>query len=102
MRPTIVQRQKSLGPVLPANGGETIIDQVQGLIPGNAGEFAVTLGPNALEWSEETIRPMDKLRVMADLATDSPTRQRIHIGAANLNDLLVLDRDRQTARIGTI
>jgi hypothetical protein len=45
---------------------------------------------------------MDKLGVMADFAADGPTCQRIHIGAANLDNLLVLDGDRQTARIGTI
>jgi hypothetical protein len=74
MRSAIVQRQNRLGAVPLADGHETIIDQIQSLIPGNAGEFAVTLGPDALQRGAETIRSVHQLRVMADLATDRPMR----------------------------
>jgi hypothetical protein len=39
---------------------------------------------------------------MTDLATDSPTGERVDLRTTHLDDLLVFDSDRQAAGIGAI
>src|SRR5262249_47298624 len=84
------------------NGRETVIDDIERLIPGNALEIPLTLRTSAFKRIEQTIGPVHKLWIMADLAADGAVRQRIDIGTSHLHDLVTFHGNCQATGIRTI
>jgi hypothetical protein len=103
VRTRVVEGQDGLGAVRSHGRGEPIVDDVQRLVPGRAGEAAFALGPHAPQRREEPARAVHPVGVRrGDLGADHPGGVRIRAGAPDPHDPGIFHGDGEAAGVGAI
>ncbi len=99
----VVQRQDGLRPVRGDDGGEAVVNGVEGLRPADGGEAAVTLGADAAKRGAQAPGPVHPLRIGGGhLGAQHAGRVGIRPRATHANDARVLNRHGQAAGVGAI
>ena len=103
VRPGVVQRQDRLRAVGGDDGGESLVDDVERLGPRDALEAPLPLGAHPAQRRPETSLAVDEPGIrLRNLRAEDAGRVGIRARAPDRDDPLVLHRDGEAARVGTI
>src|SRR2546427_305788 len=102
-RARVVERQDRLGAVRGDDRAEPRVDRVERLPPRDTLEAPLASGAHAPERRAEASGPVDERRVrLRHLRAEHATGVRVGVRAADLDDPVLLDRDREAAGVGAI
>src|SRR5206468_4652920 len=79
-----------------------IDDELEGFVPRNPLELALPLGSDPNAWMLEAVGAVHPLAELSDFGADITPRHGVLVRSIDVDDAAALDRDSQTARIGTI
>src|SRR4051812_35146749 len=103
MRARVIERRNRLGSPAINDLADPVVDLVERCLPRDLLELSRALHPDPAQWVQQALRPVHKGRHIAcDFGTDDPGGERHRVGAAHFRDAAVVDRDGQTAGVGTV
>ena len=95
-------RQDRFGAGIASRALEPIDHTLHGFVPGNALEPTLALEACSNRRMEQAVGPVHPLAEFAHFRTDVPFGDRVLVRAVYLQHLPALDRNRQTAGVGTV
>ena len=102
VRAAVAERQNRFAARFRANRREPRGDELERLVPAGAAEAALALGANAHGGKVQPVLAVDAPIEAAHLGADVAARDRIGRAAVDGGDATALDRDLQSAGIGTV
>src|SRR5439155_17902367 len=103
VRAGVVEGQNGLRTVRGDDRAEPVVDDVERLRPRDALEASLALGARPAQRRLQTSLAVNEARIrLGHLRAEDARRVRVRARALDRDDLLVLDGDGQTARVGTI
>src|SRR3954469_370459 len=103
MRARVIERRNRFGSPAIDDLADPVVDLVERRLPRDLLELSRALHPDPAHRVQQALRPVyEGGDIACDFGTDDPVGERHRLGAAHFRDAAVVDRDRQTAGVGTV
>src|SRR3954471_9618806 len=103
MRARIIERRNRFGSPAIDDLADPVVDLVERRLPRDLLELPQALNPDPAQRAQQALRPVyEGGHIACDFGTDDPGGERHRVGAAHFRYAAVVDRDRQTAGVGTV